>query len=96
MATSDLTASVHLYDFTRAYPLHIHGYGMKVKAMGFSPDALRLGTGGGDDHYALNCAGETGPEGAIPDEVKFHKGDVEALAWSPTASSSLRETELDD
>ena len=38
VATSDLTASVHLYDFTRAYPLHIHGYGTKVKAMDFSPD----------------------------------------------------------
>jgi WD40 repeat protein len=28
--------------------------------------------------------GKTGPEGTVPDQLKFHKGDVEAIAWSPT------------
>ena len=81
---SDQTPSVHLYDFTRDYPLHIQGYETKVKAMDFSPDAKRLATGGGTTVTLWDCTGKTGPEGAIPDQLKFHKGDVVAIAWSPT------------
>ena len=84
IATGDQTPSVHLYDFTRDYPLHIQGYETKIKAMDFSPDGKRLATGGGTTVTVWNCMGETGPEGTIPDQLKFHKGDVEAIAWSPT------------
>ena len=84
LVTGDQTPSVHLYDFTRDYPLHIQGYETKVKAMDFSPDAKRLATGGGTKVTLWDCTGKTGPEGAIPDQLKFHKGDVEAIAWSPT------------
>jgi WD40 repeat protein len=84
IATGDQTPSVHLYDFTRDYPLHIQGYETKVKAMDFSPDGKRLATGGGTTVTVWNCTGKTGPEGTIPDQPKFHKGDVEAIAWSPT------------
>ena len=84
VATADQTPSVHLYDFTRDYPLHIQGYETKVRAMDFSPDALRLATGGGTTITLWNCAGTTGPEATVPDELKFHKADVETLAWSPT------------
>ena len=84
IATGDQTPSVHLYDFTRDYPLHIQGYETKVKAMDFSPDGKRLATGGGSIVTVWNCLGERGPEGTVPDQLKFHKGDVEAIAWSPT------------
>ncbi len=84
LATGDQTPSVHLYDFTRDYPLHIQGYETKVKAMDFSPDGNQLATGGGTTVTVWNCTGVTGPEGAVPDQRKFHKGDVESIAWSPT------------
>ena len=83
LATGDQTPSVHLYDFTRDYPLHIHGFETKVKAMDFSPDGQRLVTGGGSIVTVWNCTGKTGPENTTPDQLKFHKGDVEALACSP-------------
>lgn len=84
LATGDQTPSVHLYDFTRDYPLHIQGYETKVKSMDFSPDSKQLATGGGTTVTVWNCTGVTGPEGAVPDQRKFHKGDVESIAWSPT------------
>ncbi|HEY5953040.1 MAG TPA: WD40 repeat domain-containing protein, partial [Terrimicrobiaceae bacterium] len=84
LATGDQTPSVHLYDFARDYPLHIQGYETKVKSMDFSPDSKQLATGGGTTVTVWNCTGVTGPEGAVPDQRKFHKGDVESIAWSPT------------
>jgi len=84
IVTCDQTPSVHLYDFTRDYPLHIQGYETKVKAMDFSPDGKRLATGGGTMVTVWNCTGKTGPESTVPDQFKFHKGDVEAISWSPT------------
>jgi hypothetical protein len=84
LVTGDQTPSVHLYDFTRDYPLHIQGYETKVKAMDFSLDGKRLATGGGAKVTAWNCTGKTGPEDTIPDQLKFHKGDMETIAWSPT------------
>jgi YD repeat-containing protein len=84
IATGDQTPSVHLYDFTRDHPLHIHGFETKVKAMDFSPDGKRLVTGGGSTVTVWNCAGRTGPENTVPDQLSFHKGEVATLAWSPT------------
>jgi WD40 repeat protein len=84
LVTGDQTPSVHLCDFTRDCPLHIQGYETKVKAMDFSPDGKRLATGGGAKVTVWNCTGKTGPEDTIPDQLKFHKGDVETIAWSPT------------
>jgi WD40 repeat protein len=84
LVTGDQTPSVHLYDFTRDYPLRIHGYETKVKAMDFSPDGKRLATGGGTTITVWACTGKTGPEGRMPEQLKFHKADVEAIAWSPT------------
>jgi WD40 repeat protein len=52
--------------------------------MDFSPDGKRLATVGGTSVTVWDCTGKTGPEGAIPNQLKFHKGDVEAIAWSPT------------
>ncbi|HEY5707364.1 MAG TPA: WD40 repeat domain-containing protein [Terrimicrobiaceae bacterium] len=86
LATGDQTPSVHLYDFTRDYPLHIQGFETKVRAIDFSPDGKRLATGGGTTVTIWNCAGKTGPESTIPDQLTFHKGDVEAIAWSPTGT----------
>lgn len=86
LLTGDQTASVHLYDFTRDYPLHIQGYETKVKAMSFSPDAQKLATGGGPMITVWNCTGKSGPENSVPDQLSFHKGDVENLAWSPDGS----------
>jgi len=84
IVTGDQTPSVHLYDFQRDDPLHIQGYETKVKAMDFSPDATRLATGGGPMITVWNCTGETGPANTTPGQLRFHKGDVEVLVWSPT------------
>lgn len=83
IVTGDQTPSVHLYDFQRDDPLHIQGYETKVKAMDFTPDATRLATGGGPMITVWNCTGETGPANTTPGQLRFHKEDVEALAWSP-------------
>ncbi len=87
LATGDQTPSVHLYDFTRDHPLHIQGYETKVKAMSFSPDSIRLATGGAAVITVWNCTGTTGPENTTPAQLPFHKGDVEALAWSPNGDT---------
>lgn len=83
IVTGDQTASVHLYDFTRDYPLHIQGYEAKVKAMDFTPDGKRLATGGGPMVTVWDCTGENGPENTTPAQLQFHKGEVEAIAWTP-------------
>ena len=83
IVTGDQTPSVHLYDFTRDYPLHIQGYEAKVKTMDFSPDGKKLATGGGPVVTVWDCTGKTGPENTTPGQLRFHKGDVEAIAWSP-------------
>ncbi|HEU4678870.1 MAG TPA: hypothetical protein VFS35_05075 [Terrimicrobiaceae bacterium] len=83
IATADQTPSVHLYDFTRDYPLHIHGFETKVKTIGFSPDGRQLATGGGPTVTVWNCTGKNGPENSVPGQLRFHKADVETLAWSP-------------
>ncbi len=86
IATADQTPSVHLYDFTRDHPLHIHGFETKVKTIGFSPDGRQLATGGGPTVTVWNCTGKNGPENSVPRQLRFHKGHVETLAWSPTGS----------
>jgi WD40 repeat protein len=73
LATGDQTPSVHLYDFTRDYPLHIHGFETKVKAVDFSPDGQRLVTGGGSTVTVWNCTGKAGPEDTIPEQLRFHR-----------------------
>lgn len=83
LVTGDQTPSVHLYDFTRDYPLHIQGYEAKVKTMAFSPNGKKLATGGGSMVTVWDCTGKTGPENTTPAQLNFHKGDVETLAWSP-------------
>lgn len=83
LVTGDQTASVHLYDFNRDYPLHIQGYETKVKAMAFSPDGKRLATGGSPMVTVWDCTPKNGPEGSTPGQLQFHQGDVEAIAWSP-------------
>lgn len=82
LATADQTASVHIYDFSRNYPLHIQGFETKVKAMAFSPDGTRLATGGGPVVTIWPCTGEKGPEGVTPIQLDGHDGDVTATAFS--------------
>lgn len=84
LATADQTASVHIYDFTRDYPLHIQGYEAKVRAMAFSADGKRLATGGGPVITIWPCVGKKGPEGVTPIQLDGHDGDVLAAAFSPT------------
>lgn len=82
LATADQTASVHIYDFTRDYPLHIQGFEAKVRAMAFSSDGQRLATGGSPVVTVWPCVGEKGPEGATPLQVEGHDADISALAFS--------------
>lgn len=83
LATADQTASVHIYDFTRDYPLHIQGYETKVRAMAFSADGKRLATGGGPVITIWPCTGKTGPAGVTPIQLDGHDGEVLAAAFSP-------------
>ena len=83
LATADQTPSVHIYDFTRDYPLHIQGYETKVRAMAFSADGTRLATGGSSVITIWPCAGKTGPEGVTPVQLDGHDGEVLAAAFSP-------------
>ena len=83
LVTADQTASVHIYDFTRDYPLHIQGYETKVRAMAFSADGKRLATGGGSVITIWPCTGKTGPEGVTPVQLDGHDGEVLATAFSP-------------
>jgi WD40 repeat protein len=83
LVTADQTASVHIYDFTRDYPLHIQGYETKVRAMAFSADGKRLATGGGPVITIWPCTGKTGPEGVTPVQLDGHDGEVVAAAFSP-------------
>jgi YD repeat-containing protein len=86
LVTGDQTASVHLYDFRRDHPLHIQGYETKVRAMDFSPAGDRLATGGGTLVTVWNVTGKTGPENTTPVQLRFHKADVEVLAYAPDGS----------
>lgn len=81
LVTGDQTPSVHLYDFTRDYPLHIQGYETKVKALSFNGNSRRLATGGGALVTVWTCTGKTGPEGSVPRQLQGHTGDVLALAY---------------
>ena len=83
LVTADQTASVHIYDFTRDYPLHIQGYETKVRAMAFSADGKRLATGGGPVITIWPCTGKKGPEGVTPIQLDGHDGEVVAAAFSP-------------
>jgi len=83
LVTADQTASVHIYDFSRDYPLHIQGYETKVRAMAFSADGKRLATGGSSIITIWPCAGKKGPEGVTPVQLDGHDGEVLAAAFSP-------------
>jgi len=83
LVTADQTPSVHIYDFTRDYPLHIQGYETKVRAMGFSADGRRLVTGGSSVITVWPCEGKKGPEGVTPVQLEGHDGEVVAAAFSP-------------
>ncbi len=83
LATADQTPSVHIYDFTRDYPLHIQGFDSKVRAMAFSADGRQLATGGSPVVTVWPCTGKKGPEGATPLQLDGHDGDVSAAAFSP-------------
>ena len=83
LATADQTASVHIYDFSRDYPLHIQGYETKVRSMVFSADGKRLATGGSSVITIWPCTGKKGPEGVTPIQLDGHDGEVVAAAFSP-------------
>ena len=83
LVTADQTASVHIYDFTRDYPLNIQGYETKVRAMAFSADGKRLATGGSPVITIWPCTGKKGPEGVTPVQLDGHDGEVVAAAFSP-------------
>lgn len=83
LVTADQTPSVHIYDFTRDYPLHIQGYETKVRAMDFSADGRRLATGGSAVITIWPCTGKKGPEGVTPIQLEGHDGEVLAAAFSP-------------
>ena len=83
LVTADQTASVHIYDFSRDYPLHIQGFETKVQAMAFSADGARLATGGGPVITIWPTTGKTGPEGVTPIQLEGHDSDMIAAAFSP-------------
>lgn len=82
LATGDQTASVHVYDFERDYPLHIQGFESKVRAMAFSRDGSQLATGGSPVVTVWPCTGEAGPEGAVPAQLEGHDSDAIAADFA--------------
>ncbi|MDX2082314.1 MAG: hypothetical protein SFU53_16135 [Terrimicrobiaceae bacterium] len=83
LVTGDQTPSVHLYDFTRDYPLHIQGYETKVRAMAFSPDSRKLATGGSSVLTVWPCTGPSGPEGVTPVQLDGFDADVLVASFAP-------------
>jgi len=92
LVTGDQTASVHLFDFTRDYPLHIQGFETKVRALAFSPDGKRLATGGSPVITVWPCTGETGPEGVEPLQLEGHDADPVAADFSGNLLATGDET----
>lgn len=82
LVTADQTPSVHIYDFSRDYPLHIQGYETKVRAFAFSRDGTRLATGGSAVVTVWPCTGKTGPEGVTPIQLDGHDDEVIAAGFS--------------
>jgi len=83
VVTGDQTPSVHLYDFTRDYPLHIQGYDRKVRALCFHHQSGWLATGGGPMVTIWNCLGTEGPEGSTPMQLQGHTEECTHLAYQP-------------
>ena len=83
LVTGDQTTSVHLYDFSRDYPLHIQGYETKVRAVAFHPSGLKLATAGSSSVTLWDCSGLNGPEGSTPLQFPDHEAEVLCLSWSP-------------
>lgn len=83
VATGDQTPSVHVYDVSRDFPLHIQGYESKVKTLAFSGNARRLATGGSSLITVWNCTGKTGPENTTPRQLEGHDDFCVALEYRP-------------
>jgi len=82
LCTGDQTPSVHLYDFSRDYPLHIQGYERKVLAVRFQPGGKALATAGSSVVTVWDCTGKEGPEGSTPLQFEAHGAPVTSFAWS--------------
>ncbi len=80
VVTADQTASLHLYDVGRGYPLQIQGFPTRVKAMLFHESGARLAVGCGNCLSLWDCTGEHGPENTTPLELYGHTGEITCLA----------------
>jgi len=86
LVTGDQTPSVHVFDFQKNAPLHIQGYGGKVKNFAWQGAGEWLATGGGERIAVWPCTGESGPDGATPIELAGHPGTVTALDFCPESA----------
>jgi WD40 repeat protein len=86
LVTGDQTPSVHVFDFRTGAPLHIQGYGAKVKNLAWQGQGEWLATGGGESIAVWPCTGEKGPDGATPLELSGHPGSVTALDFCPESA----------
>lgn len=84
VVTGDLTPSVHLYDFTRNYPLHIQGYETKVRSLSFDSTSEKLATAGGVTVIVWDCTGKEGPEGSVPLQLEGHTKNCTVVRFSPS------------
>ena len=82
LVTGDQTPSVHIYDFTRSYPLHIQGYDARVSTIAFTSDSTRVATSAGEVITVWPTTGEKGPEGATPLQMDGPQGGTTAAAFS--------------
>lgn len=80
VVTADHTASLHIYDVRRDYPLQIQGFSARVKAMLFNQSGSQLAVGGGNNLTLWDCTGDNGPENTEPIDLYGHAGEITCLA----------------
>ncbi|GAB4166641.1 MAG: PD40 domain-containing protein [Terrimicrobiaceae bacterium] len=86
MVSCEQSSAVHLVDADNPEPLHIRGFPSKVKALAWTAGGDQLAVAAGPLITVWPCTGKKGPDGAKPEQLVGHAGDVSCLAFAPDSS----------